>query len=274
MNNVTTTQSRDVGVTSAQWNTLKNSLYPGANDQSINLVLDYCRSRGLDPMKKPCHIVPMSVKDAQTGKFTYRDVVMPGIYELRTTAMRTGEYLGHSKPEYGDTIDCGGTSAPEWCEMTIYRWNARAQEKTEFPVRVMFLEAVALKDGKPNQRWAKAPIQMLTKCTEAAGLREAFPDELGGEMAAEEMEGQHYDTRVVATQEPTAKPETAAPQATGNGDGSKPANASQLKVIRAKLDASDTTEEALCEHLAIESLEVLPFAQVNAALSFLQEAAK
>jgi hypothetical protein len=30
---------------------------------------------------------------------------------------------------------------------------------------------------------------MLTKVTEAAGLREAFPDELGGEATADEMEG-------------------------------------------------------------------------------------
>lgn len=183
------TQLADRGVTAAQWHTLSKSLFPGARAESVLLVVDYCQARKLDPLKKPCHIVPMKVKDQKTGKEEWRDVVMPGIYELRTTAQRTGEYLGHSRPEYGETIDFKGTAAPEWCEITVYRWNPKAGMRAEFPVRVEFAEVVALKDGKPNKRWRIAPKQMLTKCTEAAGLREAFPDELGGQMSAEEMDG-------------------------------------------------------------------------------------
>lgn len=182
------------GITKPQWMALSKSLYPGAKGDSILMVWDYCKVRGLDPLKKPCHIVPMQVKDARTKQYEWRDVVLPGIYELRTTAQRTGEYLGHSKPEYGDMIDYAGVQAPAWCEMTMYRWNPKAGMRAEYTVQVFFAEVVALKDGKANQRWSKAPIQMLTKCTEAAGLREAFPDEIGGEMSAEEMEGQHRQT--------------------------------------------------------------------------------
>lgn len=176
-------------ITEAQWRTLMNSLYPGAKGESVLLVWDYCQARKLDPLKKPCHIVPMEIKVGD--KYEWRDVVMPGIYELRTTAQRTGEYLGHSKPEYGEEHDTKGVKAPLWCAMTIYRWNAEARQRVEFPVAVYFREVVATKrDGTPNSRWAKAPIQMLTKCCEAAGLREAFPDEIGGEHTAEEMDGQ------------------------------------------------------------------------------------
>jgi hypothetical protein len=84
----------------------------------------------------------------------------------------------------------------EWCEITIYRWNMAATTKTEFPVRVYFRECCGTKydkktsETRANARWSKAPVQMLTKCTEGAGLREAFPDELGGQMMVEEMEGQ------------------------------------------------------------------------------------
>lgn len=177
------------GIEHAQWMALSKSLFPGAAGDSILMVWDYCMARGLDPLKKPCHIVPMRVKDAQSGEFRWRDVVLPGIYEQRTTAQRTGQYLGHSAPEYGEFADRFGVTAPEWCAMTVYRWNERAKQRVDFPVRVYFAEAVGLKDNKANQRWAKAPIQMLTKCTEAAGLREAFPDELGGWQTAEEMEG-------------------------------------------------------------------------------------
>lgn len=200
------------GINEAQWRTLCNSLFPGADPKSVLMVVDYCAARKLDPMKKPCHIVPMRVKDARTGDYGWRDVILPGIYEYRTTAQRTGEYLGHSKPVYGPSTDVYGVAAPEWCEMTMYRWNTNAGREVPFPVQVFFREAVGLtKDKKTgaieaNDRWSKAPIQMLTKCTEAAGLREAFPDELGGEPTAEEMDGQRAADIVVSALEQPATP--------------------------------------------------------------------
>lgn len=187
------------GITEAQWRTLADNLYPGAKPESVLMVWDYCAARKLDPLKKPCHIVPMQVKDQRSNEYVWRDVVMPGIYEYRTTANRTGQYLGHSKPEYGPPIDHFGVSAPEWCAMTIYRWNDQAKQRTEYPVQVYFRECAATrKDRKTgaiglNDRWNKAPVQMLTKCTEAAGLREAFPDELGGEPTAEEIRDDYID---------------------------------------------------------------------------------
>jgi phage recombination protein Bet len=189
------------GVNEAQWRTLKNSLYPGAKSESVLMVIDYCQARKLDPLKKPCHIVPMEVKNGEA--YEWRDVVMPGIYELRTTAQRTGEYLGHSEPEYGEPEDVAGVTAPMWCKFTAFRWNREARQRVEFPVRVFFREVVATKrDGKANARWSKAPIQMLTKCAEAAALREAFPDEIGGEQTAEEMDGQRAIDAPVVKAEP------------------------------------------------------------------------
>jgi len=178
------------GISEAQWRTLMTSLYPGAKAESVLMVIDYCAARKLDPLKRPCHIVPMEVKN-RAGGYEWRDVVLPGIYELRTTAQRSGVYLGHSAPDYGPLETAAGVSAPTWCAMTFWRWNADAGVRAEYPVRVLFREVVATtKDTKANSRWSKAPVQMLTKCTEAAGLREAFPDELGGEQTAEEMDGQ------------------------------------------------------------------------------------
>ena len=185
------------GISETQWRTLCNALYPGANPASVLMVWDYCAARKLDPMKKPVHIVPMNVRDAKTREYGWRDVVLPGIYEYRTTAHRTGEYLGHSEPSYGPIIEAFGVKAPEWCAMTMYRWNSKASQKVPFPVEVSFMEAVATKKDRKtdeisvNERWTRAPKQMLTKCTEAAGLREAFPEEIGGEPTAEEMEGRH-----------------------------------------------------------------------------------
>jgi phage recombination protein Bet len=195
------------GISDAQWRTLCRSLYPGADPQSVLMVWDYCLARKLDPLKKPCHIVPMEVKKAD-GSYEWRDVVMAGIYEYRTTAQRTGQYLGHTKPEYGPEATVFGVAAPQWCDLTVYRWNADADKQAEFPVRCFFKEVVALKNGKANTRWSRAPIQMLTKCAEAAALREAFPDELGGTMTEEEMEGQRaIDAPVVDSKTLPVKPE-------------------------------------------------------------------
>lgn len=184
------------GITEAQWRTAMNNLYPGAQAESVIMVFDYCAARKLDPLKKPCHIVPMRVKN-QNGDYIWRDVVMPGIYEYRTTATRTGQYLGHTIPEYGPIVDIAGVMAPEWCSITVKRWNAEAKLIAEFPVQLLFDEVVGTKDGKANQRWAKAPRQMLTKCVEAAALREAFPDELGGTHTVDEMEGQEIEVKDV-----------------------------------------------------------------------------
>lgn len=207
------------GVSLPVWNTLCDSLFPGAKVDSILMVLDYCKARGLDPMKKPCHIVPISVRSGDG--WAYRDVVMPGIYEYRMTANRTGLYLGHSEPDYGPKVDLFGVKAPEWCRMTMYRWHEKSQSKIEFPVMVLFSEVCATKDGKANQRWAKAPVQMMTKCCEAAGLREAFPDELGGTHTDDEMYGKAIDGALAQSVEPrSVTPEDSGsnPERPSNGD--------------------------------------------------------
>jgi phage recombination protein Bet len=179
------------GINEAQWRTLRHSLYPGADPLSVLLVIDYCAARKLDPLKKPCHIVPMEVKDPKSGKYEWRDVVLPGIYEYRTTAARTGQYLGHSKAVYGPDVEYKGVKAPEWCALTAYRKVQR--DTAEFPVEIYFREVVAVKgDGKVNARWSRAPRQMLTKCAEAAALREAFPEEFGGVLTADEVEDQRH----------------------------------------------------------------------------------
>ena len=87
---------------------LQTSLYPGASDESVAMVLAYCQAAGYDPMKKPVHIVPMKVSTGRKDQNGWdiketRDVVMPGIGQYRTDAVRTGQYAGCSEPEFGPT---------------------------------------------------------------------------------------------------------------------------------------------------------------------------
>jgi hypothetical protein len=56
------------GIDESTWSALKNSIYPGAKDDSVLMAVDYCRARQLDPLMKPVHLVPMSVKDGKQEK--------------------------------------------------------------------------------------------------------------------------------------------------------------------------------------------------------------
>ncbi|MHB8815457.1 MAG: phage recombination protein Bet [Steroidobacteraceae bacterium] len=250
------------GLDEETWNTLRNSIFPGALDDSILMAVDYCKARQLNVLKKPCHIVPMRVQQvvrtpdgSRETKWVWRDVILPGIYEYRITARRTGEYMGHSEPEFGPTFEfVPGVKVPEWVSITIYRWSPVIQEKIPYPSKVWFTEVYASKeDGSPNARWRKAPRQMTAKCAEAAGLRDAFPDELGGEPTADEMDGQHVYEGSFERVRPTTKPATERPRATkapvretttGSGATNGAPAATQAQATEADAPAETSTGDA------------------------------
>ena len=172
------------------------SLYPGANVESIKLVLGYCKAAGLDPLMKPVHIVPMW--DRNAGGM--RDVVMPGIGLYRTQAARSGEYAGITEPEFGpdvtERIGDAEVTYPQWCRVTVKRRLADGMI-ADFTAREFWRENYAVKGGKdksiaPNAMWAKRPYGQLAKCAQAQALRMAFP-EIGSSPTADEMEGKSID---------------------------------------------------------------------------------
>jgi phage recombination protein Bet len=172
---------------------LGNSLYPGARPESIRLVLAWCRATNRDPMKKPIHIVPMNVKDATTGKYAWRDVLMPGIGTYRSDAANSGTYAGKDEPEFGPEItrkiDQSEVTYPQWCKVTVYK--IVASERRAFTVKEFWMENYASGQGGNgvNAMWSKRPYGQLAKVAEAQALRAAFPDETGNTNTSEELEG-------------------------------------------------------------------------------------
>lgn len=170
---------------------LQSSLYPGASEPSIKLVLNYCRASGLDPMQKPVHIVPMWDKNTRA----MRDVIMPGVGLYRTNAARTNELAGISEPEFGPTISFEGVNVPEWCRITVKRLIQGAERS--FTALEYWVEnyATAGKDSTaPNTMWRKRPRGQLAKCAQAQALRMAFPEATGSQPTADEMEGKSIET--------------------------------------------------------------------------------
>ena len=196
MSEVATIQKNNTGLSAVTetelMDVLRNSLYPGAQDASIKMVIGYCKAAGLDIMQKPVHIVPI-----WDGKLRgLRDVVMPGIGLYRTQASRSGECAGVSEPDFGEDVTelLGGVSVtyPKYCKVTIKRIMANGF-MAEFTAKEFWKENYAVKGGAdksiaPNAMWLKRPYGQISKCAEAQALRKAFP-ELGSQATADEMEG-------------------------------------------------------------------------------------
>ena len=193
-------------------NALRGSIFPGAMDESIALAVSYCKARGLDIMKKPVHLVPMWVKqktrrpDGQINEVGgMRDVVMPGITLYRIEAERSGLHCGTDEPIFGPDkvmkLEKGQElTFPEWCKVTVWK-RMPTGEMRGYTSNERWLENYAT-DGRdstfPNSMWRKRPFAQLAKCAEAQALRKAFPDTLGGEPTAEEMEGKEVVIDVTA----------------------------------------------------------------------------
>jgi phage recombination protein Bet len=199
-------QARIEALTPQDWSVLVDAIYPNARSaESVMLAVRYCKSRNLDPFKRPVHIVPMWSSSA--GRMV--ETVWPGINELQVTAHRTGQFAGMDAPAWGPEItrtftgrvkDGNGykdaevtLTFPEWCAVTVYR--VMPGGRMPFTEPVYWFEAYA-RQGKtelPNEMWAKRVRGQLQKCAKAAALRAAFPEELGNEYAAEEMEGREWN---------------------------------------------------------------------------------
>lgn len=191
------------------WRTLVESIFPAAKTQaSVIMALDYCRRRKLDVFKHPVHIVP--IWNSSVGeRGGYVETIWPGINELRTTAIRTGQFAGMDVPTFGPMIDGhfagtikkwaqGGAQwekveanvvYPEWCQITVYR--VLGGNRVPFPgPRVYWLETYSRIRNDcdvPNSMWEKRANGQLEKCAEAAALRRAFPEEIGSDYSIDEI---------------------------------------------------------------------------------------
>jgi len=260
---ITQAMQQKMGVDDAMWRVLTDQIFLSARTvEGIKLALDYCRARNLDIMTKPVHVV--STYSSLLKK--YVETVWSGIGLLRITAARTGLYQGIDDAEFGPMIerefidhyeddrdprqnrDIKQTvKYPEWCRMTVYKYVKG--ERCAFTAKVYWTEIYATAGRNtemPNEMWRKRPIGQLEKCTEAAALRRAFPEELGGQYTADEMEGKvidHDDIRPLAVTASRNPAGATIPSAQGGVRGAAPTTG-QPPVGAAPTDAKPSNEAA------------------------------
>lgn len=155
----------DADFTSEQISLIKSTVAKGASDSELQLFLYRAKNLGLDPLK------PGQIYFIKYG--TNPGTIVVGIDGIRAKAARTNKLKGIRR---GVTRDEKGKCIGAWCEVYRADWDHPAKEE------------VAMSEYNTGKsQWAKMPETMIKKVAEAAALRMAFPDELGGIYSEEEM---------------------------------------------------------------------------------------
>lgn len=173
MNHLATiNQDSQVTWTPEQMRLITDTVAKGATPDELKLFLYRCKIMKLDPLK------PGQIHFVKYGNSPGTIVV--GIEGFRSIAGRTGKISGVKR---GVVKDGEGKLVAAWAEVYRSDWKEPAREEVPF---------AEYNTGKGP--WAKMPETMLKKVAEAATLRMAFPDDLGGIYTKEEMDQAEQQT--------------------------------------------------------------------------------
>jgi phage recombination protein Bet len=159
---------------------LADTIMPGASLPELKFFAEVCNRMGLDPFRREIHAVKRRVQEG--GSWVERYVFQTGIDGYRKRAAATGAYAG------SDVItEPADAPIPAIARATV--WRMLSGQRVAFTASARWSEYVQTsREGKPTAMWAKMPHTMLEKVAEAKALRRAFPDELSGLYAEEEMQ--------------------------------------------------------------------------------------
>lgn len=151
----------------------------GATYEHMDLFLRQCVRTGLDPISG--QITPAMIR----GKLT----IITRIDGFRAIAERTGQLDGEEGPffcgEDGVWVDVWLREHPPMAaKIIVYRKGA----SRGFAGVALWSEYCQYnRKGEVSGAWATHPTVMIAKCAEAAAKRKAFPNDLSGLYAFEEM---------------------------------------------------------------------------------------
>jgi phage recombination protein Bet len=209
---------------------ITRTIAPGLSQDELGLFLQACKRYSLDPFQKQIYALKMG------GRMT----VIVGIDGQRLIAERTGNYAPGRDTEFllGEDGKLIGAKVyiKKWVKDSWHEMSATA-----------FLSEYS----KGSGLWSKMPSVMIEKAAEARALRRAFPNELSGVYAPEEMD-QAEKAEVITVEEP--KPMISEEMATNLEFliGNSEEDIAYLNRVLSHYKATKLTEIALSNYQAIE----------------------
>ena len=164
-------------------------------DQEVAMFINLCKYQELNPLVKDAYLIKYGNQPATI--VTSKDAIMK-------RAMRNPRYVGHQagvivlNPRTGELEYRTGALVLKEEEL-VGGWAKTFVEGYNVPIEttVGFEEyAGRKKNGELNSMWAKMAGVMIRKVALVASLREAFPEQLQGMYASEEMNTDIDDTMV------------------------------------------------------------------------------